>query len=256
MGEDLLTGVAEPGAFVVIGKDTADGAEHALYDPRAFEEVSAGMVQSIREHGVLQPVTVSRADLPRLVVIDGRQRVNAARKVAAGGKSVQIPWVARDYKRVRDVVVVVNEVRVATRPSVKMAAIGADLRSHPEHRRSGRRQELASIYGCTTQTIRNYEAMDTRACPELKYAVDEGVVTFKRALVLMEGTVEQQKAAVRRAMGDREEREEKAARAKPRSKKEVLAVLDDEGLSADYKAGIRWALAHILGDGAGEAEKA
>ena len=56
--------------------------DHPRYDPRVELDLDQGLVESINVHGVIEPV-VAFKDGPHVEVLDGRQRVRAARPVAA-----------------------------------------------------------------------------------------------------------------------------------------------------------------------------
>ena len=85
----------DPKHLIIIGLDTEDGPEHALYDSRIKLDVSEEMINSVAVHGVIQAVTITK-DGERAVVVAGRQRVRAARLVnearaAAGQPLIMVP---------------------------------------------------------------------------------------------------------------------------------------------------------------------
>jgi ParB family chromosome partitioning protein len=67
-----------PDGYVIVGLDTKDGPEHHLYDPRIHDPVPDFLVASIRHYGVKKPVLFVR-DGERVLVVDGRMRIRAAR---------------------------------------------------------------------------------------------------------------------------------------------------------------------------------
>jgi ParB-like chromosome segregation protein Spo0J len=69
-----------PEALTIVGLDTDHGAEHWAFDPRATQELDEAFVKNIAVLGVLKPVLLAR-DGDDLIVVDGRQRIRAARKV-------------------------------------------------------------------------------------------------------------------------------------------------------------------------------
>lgn len=75
----------DPHQVLLIGRDTKDGPEHPLYDPRVHRPVPADKLESVMKYGVLVPITIRRVKLAdgneADVVVDGRGRVNAAREV-------------------------------------------------------------------------------------------------------------------------------------------------------------------------------
>jgi ParB family chromosome partitioning protein len=82
-----------------------EDAKHPLYDPSVDLPIDHAMVDSIVEHGVIEPIVVRLAGRtkkgePIIEVVDGRQRVkNAAeanrRLEAAGKEEVLVPAIAR-----------------------------------------------------------------------------------------------------------------------------------------------------------------
>ena len=72
----------DPRSLVIIGLDTDDGASHPLYDERIRYDLREALVASVAAKGVLSPIHV-RIEDGKAVVLDGRQRVRAAREVAA-----------------------------------------------------------------------------------------------------------------------------------------------------------------------------
>lgn len=84
-----------PNDLIIIGLDTDDGAEHALWRADVKEPIPPTFVDSIRKHGVLQPIRVRRIEGDSMCgeVVVGRSRVRAARVVAKDGPPVLVPAV-------------------------------------------------------------------------------------------------------------------------------------------------------------------
>lgn len=106
-----------PEELIIIGLDTSDGVEHALYDPRISLPLDQLMVSNIAVLGVIEPV-VCRKDGDKLLVVDGRQRVRHAREVnkelvKAGKPTITIPMIMfrADEKTTIGTMVSLNEVR-------------------------------------------------------------------------------------------------------------------------------------------------
>lgn len=69
----------DPDELVIIGRDTKDGPEHPLYDPRGLRNFDEQTVKTIMSDGVLQTITFKR-DGERTLVLAGRGRVIDARE--------------------------------------------------------------------------------------------------------------------------------------------------------------------------------
>lgn len=81
MAKDVELAAAEPDRFTIIGVDTDDGPEHALWDKRVKLPLDPDLVMSIRARGVEDPIAVME-DAGKLIVVDGRRRVLHAREAA------------------------------------------------------------------------------------------------------------------------------------------------------------------------------
>ena len=88
-----------PEKLTIISLDTDDGQEHPLWDPRVKLPVDEGVVQSLIAYGFAGTILV-RKDGDKTVVIDGRQRVRAARIAnerlkAAGKDPIEVVCIVR-----------------------------------------------------------------------------------------------------------------------------------------------------------------
>jgi ParB family chromosome partitioning protein len=151
--------MADPTKLVIVGLDTNDGDTHELYDERAMMVLDENLVKNIMAYGVLQPVIV-REEAGKLLVVDGRQRVRAAREAkkqqkGAGEFEVKVPYtthgvVGADRQRLTGVMISTNEIRRTDEILVKMAkcarlkAQGASL------------EECAIAFGRSVVTIRQW----------------------------------------------------------------------------------------------------
>jgi ParB family chromosome partitioning protein len=149
----------DPDDLVIVGLDTNDGPDHELYDERALEPLDEALVKNVSVYGVLQPVTV-REQGGQLFVVDGRQRVRAARSARnqqskAGEFEIRVPYTTHgaegaDRQQLTGIMVSANEQRRADEVLVKaakaarMKALGASL------------DEVAIAFGRSTVTIRNW----------------------------------------------------------------------------------------------------
>lgn len=128
-GQRLNAFGMDPNVLVIIGYDTKDGPEHALWDermcpPRLAEED----IRNIKLLGVQEPVLV-RKDGERVVVIDGRHRVLWCRAANArlreeGASKDQlhlVPCIVKrgDDAKVMGLMAALNEVAVRDSPIVR-----------------------------------------------------------------------------------------------------------------------------------------
>lgn len=149
---------ADPDDLVIIGKDTPDGPEHPLYDPRINRSFDEQEIASVAFYGVKKPVVVRRND-GKLEVVDGRGRVLRARIVKA-----------EQLKRGEDTIKV--PILVEKGQDADLFALSRVLNKHkadgPMTTAQGVQRllnmgktigEVALAYECSEQTIRNYQAM-------------------------------------------------------------------------------------------------
>lgn len=89
----------DPDELTIIGRDTKDGPEHPLYDPRGLRPFNENTVQTIMSDGVIQTISFRR-DGDRTLVLAGRGRVIDAREAnrrlrELGRPSVKVPGLPR-----------------------------------------------------------------------------------------------------------------------------------------------------------------
>jgi ParB family chromosome partitioning protein len=80
--------------------DTNDGETHELYDERVDDNLTDTFINSIDAHGVDTPILIVKLN-DQAVVVDGRQRVRAARLVNARRASHGEPRIKIDCKLIR-----------------------------------------------------------------------------------------------------------------------------------------------------------
>lgn len=146
----------DPASLTIIGLDTEDGPEHPLYDKRAFWDVNKALVANILVYGILDPVRV-RKDAGRLLVVEGRQRVKAAREAAArsdlaGEFAVRVPtWESvGDDKRMAGIMISANEQRTAD------TALDRAFKAARLLDMLGDEDEVCNAFGRSKTTIRNW----------------------------------------------------------------------------------------------------
>lgn len=190
----------DPGDVTIIGLDTEDREEHPLFDPRVFEPVNPNLVKNIMVYGVLQPVLV-RQEAGVYYVVDGRQRVRAAREVAktqgeAGEHKVMVPariLRGQDDTRVSGVMVSVNENRLDDNVLMKAKKASRLLST------VGDINAVAIAFGRSTNTIRNWLSL-AEADPYVHAAVLEGKISAAAAIELADLPRDQQKEMLERLL--------------------------------------------------------
>ena len=258
----------EPEWPTLIGRDTKDGPEHELFDPRVKEPYDEKLVCSIAKNGVLQNITV-RKNGDALEVVYGRRRVIAAREANRRFKEegsdlrVTVPSVlekSNDSVKLFGMMVAENEIRKgdeALRKAEKadrMATLGAE------------EEEIAVAFGVTTTTIKNWAALMS-LCKPVKEAVNSGQISASAAAKLAglsnteqvteletlkteAGSKPITNASVSHAVKKKKSKAKGNEDAiKAPSKKVVKKVLasDDvkETLSDDFIKGVRWAIGDL-----------
>jgi ParB family chromosome partitioning protein len=238
---------------------------HPLYDDRVNMPVSEPLVRSIAAQGVLEPVVVRRNGeaedgTPIIEVVDGRQRVRAARAVNArkanGDPPVLVPAVIRrgDEGDAFGAMVATNELRVAT----DAMSNARKLKRYLDMGYSEKDAEV--VFGTDSRGIRNLVALLQCARP-VQRAVEMGdlPLTVARTLSALPTEEQTQKLEEMRASGQMRgaaAREQAAQargkrgrlRAPPamrcRGAKEVAAARDsiDPQVEAPVRAVLDWVL--------------
>lgn len=145
-----------PYDLTIIGLDTEDGADHPLYDERVYLPVDENLVKNIQVYAIQQPVLV-RKDGDTLLVVDGRQRVRAARlawdqATSAGEHPIKVPTrtVTATDARATGIMISSNELRQED------DVLGKALKAQRLYAQYGDIGEVAIAFGRSTQTIRNW----------------------------------------------------------------------------------------------------
>jgi hypothetical protein len=157
---------------------------------------------SLMKNGVIQPVTVSRVKGGHFLVVDGRQRVKALRRINAirekGGKAphplpVQIKsWSDDAGKADTEAMVVLNEQRttddVVTRAEkmLRLYEVGSAPGTTYD------KDRLCGLFGVSMPSLNRYLRFAQNAGPNLKKAVRQGVIGWSKAWKMLgtgEGSV-------------------------------------------------------------------
>lgn len=171
----------DPNTLTIIGLDTEDGPEHALWDERIKLPISEPLVKNIMSQGVLEPVLVQK-DGDRVVVIAGRQRVRCAREAnkrlgSQGCETLEVPVMVKrgPEDQMLGVMVSENELRqddVFTARARKLTSLLALGKSEAD---------CAVLFGVSTQTISNWLSLCEVSAP-VRAALDAGKLSATAAL--------------------------------------------------------------------------
>ncbi len=173
----------DPYELVIVGLDTPDREENPLFDERVFAPVDEALVKNITVYGVLLPVTV-KYENGKTYVVDGRQRVRAARAVVklqreAGEHSLKVPCLTRegDDARMTGIMISTNEHRQGDEILTK-AKKAARLLSQV-----GDINEVAVAFGRSVLTLQKWFQL-LKAAPEVHDAVRSGALSTSAAIEL------------------------------------------------------------------------
>jgi ParB family chromosome partitioning protein len=172
----------DPDDLIIVGGDTPD-KKSPLYDERVNLPVNESLVKNIMVYGVLEPVLVRKNSHEDFEVVDGRQRVRAAReannRLREAGRDAEVIRVPILVKKAEGgvlagMMVSANEIRQDDTPLAKARKAGHLIGL-------GRTEdEVATIFGVTTQTIGNWLRLLNLA-PELLTQVEQGNVSASEA---------------------------------------------------------------------------
>lgn len=191
----------DPRSLVIIGLDTDDGPSHPLYDERVKYPLREALVVSIAAKGVLSPIHV-RIDGDKATVLDGRQRVRAAREVAArfaasgAALQVRVPVIVAAAKKGATAAfqaVALNALRqadsfaVTARKAAHLFAICKSL------------AEVAQAFGISEATAKKLVDFGENASDALVEAVADGTISATAGVALAAQSEADQDAAVAEA---------------------------------------------------------
>jgi ParB family transcriptional regulator, chromosome partitioning protein len=172
----------DPKNLLIVGLDV-DEEGSPLQDERATWEVDEAMVRNILVYGVLQPVSV-RLEAGKTYVVDGRQRVKAARAAAsrqdeAGEYKTKVPCieVTGDDSRVVGIMASANEIRRDDEVLVKAAKASRMLGM------CGSKEEVALAFGRSTKTVDNWLKL-LSADPQVHDAIRDGKISAAVGITL------------------------------------------------------------------------
>jgi ParB family chromosome partitioning protein len=191
----------DPDQLTIIGVDTDDGEEHALYDPRVKHKIPNSMIQNIETMGVIETISVTKSG-DQAVVVDGRRRVLAARKAnerlkARGEEPLLVPALVKrgDEASLMGVLVSGNEHRLDDDP-ISRAEKAQRLKD-----RGRNNVQIGVYFGVTGTTIGNWlKVLD--CISQVKNAVRAGKISMSAAIELADLSPEEQKAALEKMLED------------------------------------------------------
>lgn len=228
----------DPNDLVIIGVDTNDGPEHALYDERIKLPLSEEMVLDIMERGVMEPVLV-RKSKDAVEVVDGRRRVLHAREANKRlSEKIMVPYLLRkgesDAQSI-GVSISANEHRLDDPPMLKARKLEKFLAA------SGTEEQAAIHFAVTKAAIGQWKKMLTLA-PKVQKYIDQRKISASAASKLADLDHEAQVEAVEKmiaegnaTVGD--------AKAKAKTKKRRASGNDEEASKAPGKRVIKKVIA-------------
>lgn len=202
----------DPSKLYIVGVDGNEDETHPLYDERARLPCQNTLVQSLMSYGNRVEVIVRKGPEGRLEVVDGRQRVKAARlanaRLAANNElQIRLKYTldvdaSVDETMAQGISNLTNAVRFADDPiteSYKTVRYLARLLGKPEedalyvaeNSRDEHLSAAADVFGCGTQTIGNRIAF-CLLDPGVILLVKSGKLKYTTALQLSELPVKEQ----------------------------------------------------------------
>jgi ParB family transcriptional regulator, chromosome partitioning protein len=233
-GTRLNAFAVDPESLVLV-EDPA----HLLFDERVGDGLDEAFIRNIKTHGVLEPVLVRKNAEGQPEVIDGRQRVKAAREAnkrlaAEGEPPLLVPIIASrgSDQQLSDAVIATNEARRNDSAIVRAKKIQRFIGS-------GRTEDQASeVFCCPLSAIKqSLKLLEAR--PDLRAAVESGKLSVSaavRADRLPDDEVEKLLKSDASTVADvaKAERESKGESKIP-TRKELNGLLEVE-MSKDAKA--------------------
>jgi ParB family chromosome partitioning protein len=238
----------DPSELVLI-----DDPKNPLFDPRVNMPLDESLVLNVMFQGVLEPViVVKQNDKP--VVVAGRQRVRAAREAnkrlkEQGKEPVRVTAVIRrgTESDLFGVSISENEARQDDTPLGRANKCARYLNM-------GRSEEEAAVtFGVTKHCVQAWMRLLQCAAPVRK-AVEEGKLAASAAAKLADLPADEQVSTLdglleeAKSNGHKRPTARKVAKktgktsAKTKSRKEILAKLEEPGLSVGFKHALQWVL--------------
>lgn len=256
----------DPADLTIIGIDTKDGPEHALYDERVHLPLDEALIKNLMSHGNKVPISVRKnGDIAE--VVDGRQRVRCAReankRLAASGKTpirVKVIVERGGDGDMFGLLILTNELRQADGPLAKAEKLQRYLAMGYSE------DEAAVTFGVTKQAIKNWLAL-LELDPTVRNAVEAGTLSASAAGKLASLPRDEQKASLKqltagggkvtteRAKGAARARKNGASDAEPatpapgkRQLRKIVERYNQRGVkdpNVEFIRGLRYALGEL-----------
>ena len=245
-----------PNALVIAGLDTPDGPNHPLYDHRAFLPVSEPLVRNMCHSGFAFGAVEATRINGKYVVVDGRQRVKAAREASRRmverglpEMNVRVMVERGDKEDLFEIMVAANHFKQEVDPLSRAELIARYMSVFGKSIK-----EAALAFGLSTESIR--QALKLLDLIEaVKDAIRSGTLSANKALGFAEMSEAEQEQALNEALEGDESAEEIKAKAKRKKGKdasarpgvrEIREALENgcrgKALSAHAQHALRWVL--------------
>jgi ParB family chromosome partitioning protein len=232
-----------------------DNEDHELYDPRINLPLDEGLVRNIMVNGVIEPVVVNKAP-DGVLVVDGRQRVRAAREAnkrleKEGKEPLRVPCVLRRGTEADlfGVSISANENRQDDTP------LGRAEKANRLLNMGRSEDEVAVAFGVSTQCVGNWIKI-LSTCAPVRKAVESGKIAAQAAIEMAGLPVEEQKTLLEEAVkaGTNGKRvsaksiKDKVAKktgkeiVRLKTRKQIETKLKEKGLDKEFRKALRWVL--------------
>lgn len=181
------TAVRAPEDLIIVGLDTDDSMDHAMADERVNYDIDPAFVENIIVMGVLLPVSVREQD-GKLFVVDGRQRVMAAReanrRLAEMGVSdrVSVPVTTHGNIGANDTMIAAKIISANNFRRDDDVLVKAQ-KAQRLFRLNGSLEETAVACGVSTATLNNWFKLNS-ADAMLHNAIRQDKITLSAAYYL------------------------------------------------------------------------
>lgn len=245
----------DPDEVVIVGLDTDDGPEHALYDKRITLPLDEDMIAGIMVFGVLTPIRVVVIEGVAHVT-DGRQRVRNAREAIARltkrGEVAEVLIEAKaeklgDEDRQAQIGIITNEHRFGDSPLIRAAKMQQLIDRGIDVKR------IALLFRVSVATVQANLKLSTLSAP-VKKAIEAGTISPTAAATLADLPKAEQAAKLEaivatpgRASVAKAKREIDPSKPRPRTAADLRAALARIGEPSSaresaFADGLRYAL--------------
>lgn len=166
------------------------------------EKKPSRFARSLFDNGVIQPVTVARVKGGHFLVVDGRQRVKAIRRINAIREKKGLPphalpvqiksWGSAAGKDATESMVVLNEQRTTDDVVTRAEKMLRLFKVGPKEGSTYSKDRLCDLFGVSKPSLNRYLRFADNAGPSLKKAVRQGVIGWSKAWKMLgtgEGSV-------------------------------------------------------------------